>query len=215
MTTLIINYGAGNLLSVKRAVEYCNAPVIVSSDPNIFNKQQVGHIILPGVGAFATGMANLKKQGWIASLQEAVLHQKIPLLGICLGMQLLASWGHEGHEDLTPGLGFIEGEVVSLKPSSHQERVPHMGWSEVHQQQESPLLHGIPNTSQFYFAHSYYVKPIDEQFIIATTDYTQRFTAILANNHIMGIQFHPEKSSQFGLKLIKNFLTCNLKGKEK
>ena len=202
MKTLVVDYKMGNLGSVERSLEECGASeVIVSENPK--DLSSATHIVLPGVGAFGDGMANLEQQGWIPALQEA-FEAGVPLLGICLGMQLLADKGHEGGE--CKGLGFIPGEVKRLAASGPEERIPHVGWNEVEETKSSPIFEGILSGTDFYFVHSYYFAPSDDNHVIATTPYCGRFASAIAKKNTFGIQFHPEKSSKPGLQLLRNFL---------
>lgn len=201
MSVLIIDYGMGNLGSVRRAFEECGADVFVSDQANEVSDSDA--LVLPGVGAFGEGMKNLNEMGWSDAIYEHV-RQKKPFLGICLGMQLLAEKGFEGGE--REGLGLIPGEVrqLELSPSF---RIPHIGWNEVRACQESELLEHIPNETDFYFVHSFSFRPKDEESVLARTPYDKDFVSIVQKNgHIFGTQFHPEKSQRPGFQLIKNFL---------
>ena len=160
--------------------------------------------MLPGVGAFPDAMENLNKNGWIEELNHAVRKKEIPLLGICLGMQLLAEKGYEVRE--CNGLGYIEGEIVRFIPSEMKERIPHVGWNNIEKNLEIPLLDGIPDNTNFYFVHSYYFKALREENIAAVTPYCGEFPSIVVKDNIVGTQFHPEKSQKAGFKVIKNFL---------
>lgn len=199
---LIVDYDMGNLGSVRRSFEECGAKVLVSKNP--VDLAGVDHIVLPGVGAFAKGMDNLRKMGWVEKLTENVLREDKKLIGICLGMQLLASLGQEGGE--VEGLGFIPGQVKMLNPRSSQERVPHVGWNEIYRSSQHAILDDIPDGSDFYFVHSYQFLPEKAEHVLATTPYCGRFVSIVAHRNIVGVQFHPEKSSRFGMQMIKNFL---------
>lgn len=201
MKVLIINYGMGNLGSVRRAFEECGAEVLVSSDPADLVK--VERIVLPGVGAFADGMANLNAAGWPEPLRLALRNPGVHLLGICLGMQLLASKGYEGGE--TSGLGLIQGIVNRLQPRNG-ERVPHIGWNEVRSECCAPLLKGIPAGTDFYFVHSYHFQPTETAHVVARTPYCGDFVSVTCAGNVFGTQFHPEKSSKPGFGLIRNFL---------
>lgn len=202
MSVLIIDCGMGNLGSVKRAFEECGGDVLISDDP--IKLKKATHIVLPGVGAFGDGMANLKNGGWIDPLKNAVLAEKIPFLGICLGMQLLADRGFEGGE--FAGLGLISGEVKKLAPVDKNERVPHIGWNEVCPLQSGPLWDGIAAGTDFYFVHSFHFVPKDNKSALAETPYCGRFVCAIAQEKIFGVQFHPEKSSKAGFQVIRNFL---------
>ena len=202
MGTLIIDYGMGNLLSVKRAIEKCRGDVYTSDNPNdIYNAER---IILPGVGAFKDGMINLQKKGWGEKIKEATLKNEIPLLGICLGMQLLANKGFEVEE--TKGLGLIKGEVRLLKSIDNLEKIPHVGWNEVEIINNSYLFDGINNGTDFYFVHSYQFIPESSNNIVTKTPYCGGFVSSIQENNIYGVQFHPEKSQKSGFKIIENFL---------
>ena len=201
MSVLIVDYGMGNLGSVRRSVEECGASAFCSSDPNDTN--DVTHIILPGVGSFADGMKNLIDGGWIPSLKKSVFEDKIPLLGICLGMQLLSDKGYENGESI--GLGYIAGEVIELK-SDESERIPHMGWNELAKTKESSLFNSIPNNSDFYFDHSFRVIQNKNLKNFQTCEYGTKFVASFERDNIYGTQFHPEKSQSNGLTLMYNFL---------
>ena len=201
MKVLIINYGMGNLGSVRRAFEECGADVLVSSDPADLPKAE--RIVLPGVGAFADGMAHLDSAGWPEPLRLALRNPGVHLLGICLGMQLLATKGYEGGE--TDGLGLIPGIVNRLQPTNG-ERVPHIGWNEVRSDCCTPLLKGIPTGTDFYFVHSYHFQPTEATHVVATTPYCGDFVSVIGAGNVFGTQFHPEKSSKPGFGLIRNFL---------
>jgi imidazole glycerol-phosphate synthase subunit HisH len=199
---LIIDYGMGNLGSVKRAFEECGATeVIISHSESDFDS--CTHAVLPGVGSFADAMQNLHQSGLVNPIKKLALEDKIPFLGICLGMQLLASKGEEN--GITEGLGLIAGTVKLLQPPN-EERVPHVGWNEIEKQKEHLVLDDIENRTDFYFVHSYHFETASQENVIAKTPYCNTFTSIVANNNIIGTQFHPEKSSFAGFKLIKNFL---------
>ena len=200
MTTLVIDYGMGNLASVIRALEECGSDVIVSKDAD--DIEEANAIILPGVGAFSEGMQRLHDMGWGKALTKAVLEEKTPILGICLGMQLLADWGYEHNK--TKGLGYIAGEVVKLELQN--TRIPHIGWNEVSYKEENLLLENISNGTDFYFVHSYHFIPQNQEAILGTTTHGFEFVSIVQNNNIFGTQFHPEKSSKNGFVLLRNFL---------
>ena len=202
MKVLIIDYGMSNLGSVGRAVEECGGEPIISDNPSDLDVAE--RIILPGVGAFADGMANLNAAGWPSKLRERLVNTEIQLLGICLGMQLMATKGFENGE--TPGLNFIPGEVVKLQSSSSEERVPHVGWNEVYFLQEHALLRKISNKTDFYFAHSYHFQTSEAPVAIATTPYCGGFNAVVGRGNVLGTQFHPEKSSWPGFQILRNFI---------
>src|SRR5579862_2729647 len=201
MRVLIIDYKMNNLGSISRALEECGATIIISDDP-----AQIAHadkIILPGVGSFAQAMANLAQLKFIDLLYQAVIYEKKPILGICLGMQLLADHGCEGGNN--KGLGLIPGNVVLLDAGKNI-RLPHMGWNDIAVYDHQTLFKNIPTGSDFYFVHSYHVVPTEQKTSIAGVDYGQRFTVAVQHENIFGVQFHPEKSSILGFQVLKNFL---------
>ena len=195
----ILNYGSGNLHSVQKAVEFVGGkPALVENPDLLF---QADKIILPGVGAFKDGMAGLEERGLEAPLVEAVQKGK-PLLGICLGMQLLFD---ESEEDgSNPGLGLLGGKVLLFKETGI--KIPQIGWNQVQYNKESKLFSGIEKGAYFYFNHSYYCKPENPEIIIGWTDYGSPFASAVREGNIYGVQFHPEKSQQLGLEVIKNFV---------
>ena len=195
----IVNLNMGNLASVKKALDYWKVPAIITSDAN--DMRSASKIILPGVGSFAEASKNLRKLDLREALRHEALEKKKPILGICLGMQLLADEGEEG--GVSQGLGMIPGRVVPItRPKS--VRIPHVGWNDV-QPDNSPLYQNIPEGSCFYFVHSYHFVP-SEVVSVGLTDYVGSLVASVAKNNIFGTQFHPEKSQQVGLSLLKNFL---------
>jgi glutamine amidotransferase len=198
----IVNYGMGNLDSVYRAVEECGGnPVITNSEKDF---QKANFIILPGVGSFATGILKIREFGLDKILTEQVIEKQIPFLGICLGMQLMATKGYEGVE--TPGLNWVQGEVVRLKPSNPDERIPHVGWNEVIFTQSAFLNEGVPSGKDFYFVHSFHLICHNEEDVIASTPFCGKFVSAVRRDNIFGVQFHPEKSQKPGFQVIRNFL---------
>ncbi len=193
----IIDYGMGNLRSVEKGLEKVGVQVKVTSEPEIISKAR--GIVLPGVGAFAKCLNNLKKRGLISLLKNLIFSNK-PFLGICLGFQLLFEESEEN--GLTKGLGIIKGKVVRL-PSF--VKVPHMGWNQIKVIKKIPIFTDIPNSSFFYFAHSYYGKTQSDKVVAAKTQYGIEFPSSVCQDNLIGVQFHPEKSSYFGLKLLENF----------
>lgn len=199
----IIDYGMGNLRSVHKAFERLGINAITSS--NIEEIKKATKIVLPGVGHFEKGMQNLKKLNLIELLNEKVLQKKVPVLGICLGMQLLTEFSEEG---FCSGLGWINAQTKAFKFAEENNdhlRIPHMGWNHVLKQGENPLLRGHDFSSPFYFVHSYFVECHVKEELVASTVYGIKFTSIVNKGNIFGTQFHPEKSHQQGLKLLKNF----------
>lgn len=201
MNVYIIDYGMGNLLSVKRAFEECGATVKVTDNPD--DLINATHIILPGVGAFEDGITNLKSKSWDIALHKAVKDNKA-ILGICLGMQLLLSNGYEG--GTFEGLSLVKGSVVKLISKNETEKIPHVGWNNVNIIKKTALFDKIPNDSDFYFVHSFHAIPEDSADIIGITDYCGEFTSVIQHGNVYGVQFHPEKSGKMGFQLIKNFL---------
>lgn len=191
-----------NLGSISRAVEECGGDFVISDDPKTL--ASVSKVILPGVGAFGDGMRNLKRGGWIDGFQEYIVGKKLPILGICLGMQLLADEGSEGGKN--QGLGLISGIVDKLKPKNKNERLPHVGWNEVYSKRPDVLLSGVPDGTDFYFVHSFHFVTSREEDVLATTPYCGGFVSVVNKENIYGTQFHPEKSSRMGFQILKNFL---------
>jgi glutamine amidotransferase len=203
MTVLIVDCGIGNLGSVSRSFEECGASVLVSDDPG--DVEFAERLVLPGVGAFGDGMASLQESGWDSAIKAAACELNLPVLGICLGMHLLAECGEEGGEN--PGLGLIPGKVVRLHSESASERIPHVGWNEVHTVDGHPLFSGIGQGVDFYFVHSFHFVPAGSEHAVATTPFCGSFVSAVATDRIFGVQFHPEKSSRVGRQLLKNFLS--------
>lgn len=201
-TVAIIDYGMGNVDSVVRAVQECGALATLTSESSVLEK--VTSIILPGVGAFPDGMRALRERGLDAILNKQVMKYRIPFLGICLGMQLLAQKGFEGEE--TAGLGWIEAEVKRFIPESKDTKIPHIGWNEVYYSQPNELFENIPSGKDFYFVHSFHMVCKDKKDVIGTTSYCGNFVSAIHKDNIIGVQFHPEKSQRFGLRLISNLL---------
>lgn len=206
MAVLIIDYGMGNIASVQRSLEECGAKVFVSDNPDSIADAE--RIVIPGVGAFPKAMDRLNAQGWTEDIRHAAISENIPVLGICLGMQLLADVGFEFSE--TKGLGLIPGYIEKLVPSCAQERVPHVGWNEVNSQGSSPLFASIATGADFYFVHSYRFVTVDPSHILATTPYCGETTAAVGFRNVVGTQFHPEKSSRVGFQLLRNFLAMKI-----
>ncbi|HSK47491.1 MAG TPA: imidazole glycerol phosphate synthase subunit HisH [Coriobacteriia bacterium] len=194
----IIDYRMGNLRSVQKSFEHAGvADVVVTDDPAVL--ERADGIVLPGVGAFRDASANLKASGLEDVLRHRVGHGT-PFLGICLGLQLLADVGLEDGE--WPGLGLIPGTCERLPGGV---KVPHIGWNTVEYPRDSALFDGIPESTAFYFVHSYRLVPADDGAIIGSTEYGVRFAAAVADANVFAVQFHPEKSSTMGLRLLANF----------
>ena len=193
----IIDYGMGNLLSVQKALDALGFPAIITNKTEEVIKAP--GVILPGVGAFKDAMAALKATGLQEAIKEVCQSGK-PFLGICLGLQLLFEVSEEG--GWVPGLGLLPGEVRRLPAGI---KVPHMGWNQVKYPRPSILFKGIPEGSFFYFVHSYHVEPRNLEVIVAETEYGGQIVAAIEQGNLFGVQFHPEKSSTLGLKLLANF----------
>ncbi len=205
MKIAIVDYGMGNLGSVSRALAELGAQPVITDHPE--KLAEAARIVLPGVGSFADGMVNLAERGWIGAIREQVASGK-PLLGICLGMQLLASHGTEGGNNA--GFDLISGEVVRLDTLGCSLRIPHVGWNNVTLTNKSEeLFADIPKGTDFYFVHSFAFRAEAGEDVLAYTDYGIPVVAAINHGRVFGTQFHPEKSSKAGFQLLKNFL--NLK----
>jgi glutamine amidotransferase len=206
----VIDYGVGNLASVKRALEEIRVTPVLVERPQ--DMRDVDSLILPGVGNFSDCIKQINAGGWTEALVDQVQGYCKPLLGICLGMQLLATSSTEGAEKNKeieiPGLNFIPGRVNSLSSMGCGLRIPHVGWNSVaiHSIQSGGLFRSIPNDTDFYFAHSYAFSPDNLEHVLATTNYDIKVVSAVRNGHIWGTQFHPEKSSRAGFQLLSNFV---------
>lgn len=202
---VIIDYGMGNLGSIANMLRKIGVESVITSDPLIIERAQ--KLILPGVGAFDSGMANLWQRNLINVLNKKVSQDKTPILGLCLGMQLLTQKSQEG---TSQGLGWIEGETVKFgfNPQETGLKIPHMGWNNIQVCREHPLFVGLEKDSRFYHVHSYHVI-CSESDVVAKTFYGYNFISAIARNNILGVQFHPEKSHKFGTQLLKNFVELN------
>jgi glutamine amidotransferase len=215
-TVAVVDYGMGNLRSVSQAVQAAAVgtgfTVVITQNPDVVRAAE--RVVLPGQGAMPDCMRELRESG----LQESVLEaaDNKPLFGVCVGMQMLLDHSAEGN---TPGLGLIHGEVVKfdllgqLQPDGSRYKVPQMGWNQVWQNSHAGQPHAVwgevPDGSYFYFVHSFYAKPSDARHSVGETDYGQRFSSAIARDNIFATQFHPEKSSEHGLSLYRNFLHWN------
>lgn len=199
---VIIDYGLGNLGSMANMFKKIGAKAVVSSDPSIISSAH--KLILPGVGAFDEGMKNLVSRGLIQLLNKRVLEDKIPLLGVCLGMQLLGKCSEEGQ---LPGLGWLDAKPVRFifQGTNKDLKIPHMGWNQLNICRSHPLLVDLEIDSRFYFVHSYHVVCSNQDDILTTTSYGFDFVSAVIRENIIGVQFHPEKSHKFGMRLLKNF----------
>lgn len=203
MSIGIVNYGMGNLLSVHNAIDYLGYNSEIVDDPSLIYK--FDKLILPGVGAFEACINNLKNKKFIESLNDQVLIKKKPILGICLGMQVMAKKGFEGGE--FDGLGWFNAKVVRIKPNDKSIKVPNIGWKEINYNKNNLLFKNLKNPVEVYFVHSYHVDCDDNKDIIAKTNHGYEITAAINKDNIYGTQFHPEKSQDLGLQILENFLT--------
>jgi glutamine amidotransferase len=198
----IIDYGMGNLRSVANACAAISYQTFVTNQPE--ELCQASHIILPGVGAFSDGIKNLQSAGWIKFLESEVIEKKKPFLGICLGMQLLATVGTE--HGYHKGLNWIPGTVNRLESNESSIRVPHIGWNDVYFLNQNSLYRGLGNSQVFYFVHSYVLQPEDKSICSALTSHGSEFISSIEMGNIYATQFHPEKSQKAGLEVLKNFV---------
>ena len=198
----IVDYGAGNLRSVAKAVEKLGYSPEVTGDPQkVLNAKAV---ILPGVGASDSAMTALEERGLVEPLR-AVIRDGVPFFGVCLGLQLLLESSEEGS---IPCLSVVPGRV---KRFPNSVKTPHMGWNEVNFERDHPVLDGVESGSYFYFVHSYYAAPEDQSLVLGTTDYASPFCSVIARDNLVATQFHPEKSGALGLRLYENFLRSMVK----
>lgn len=198
----IIDYGLGNILAFVNTFKSLNIPVAVAGNAGALTKAT--RLILPGVGAFDHAMELLQASGMRHTLDRLVLEHKVPILGICVGMQILADSSEEG--DL-PGLGWIPGRVRAFKsePQSAGLPLPHMGWNDVHPVENQRLFRGLETDARFYFLHSYFFECDKQENVAAVADYGMNFSCTVHSENVYGVQFHPEKSHQWGIQLLKNF----------
>lgn len=197
----IIDYGMGNVRSVQGALERLGCESVITSDAEVISRANA--LILPGVGAFGMAMENLHEAGLVEILNNEVLIHKKPILGICLGMQLFAEISHElgTHK----GLGWIPGHVVHIERTTPDLSIPHVGWNNVFVDGKSPLFERVGNSAHFYFDHSYHFK-CEAPYVMSRVAYGDQLVSGVRRDHIVGVQFHPEKSQTTGLKLLRNFL---------
>lgn len=196
----MIDYDAGNIKSVEKALQKLGADVVITKDPQeILSAEKV---ILPGVGAFGDAMNNLKKYGLDEVIRQVVA-KGTPFLGICLGLQLLFERSDESPEAV--GLGILKGEILRI-PDAEGLKIPHMGWNSLHLQNNGRLFKGLKENDYVYFVHSYYLKAEEEEIVKATTNYSVNIHASVEKDNVFACQFHPEKSSDVGLQILKNFV---------
>jgi glutamine amidotransferase len=206
LSVCIIDYGVGNTHSVGNALKYLDYSVKISNNPEIIQKADV--LILPGVGAFDSAISNLRNAGLEPVLNDLVIKNKKPILGICVGMQMMASFSEEN--GLHKGLDWIKGSVVKIS-QNQGIRVPHVGWNTIELSINEPLFNMANNESHFYFDHSFHFLPNDHSHLAAFVEYGSRITAAVKLEHICGVQFHPEKSQLNGLKLFRSFMNSIIK----
>ena len=200
---VIVDYGVGNLSSIQNMIKKGGNSSVISGDPEVVAK--ASKILLPGMGHFDNCMIKLKASGLLPVIEKKVFEERIPLLGICVGLQMFMQSSEEGQE---PGLGWIKGKTVRFDTSRMTDttiKIPNMGWLDIQQAKKSPLFLGLED-ARFYFAHSYHVELDNEADALVKATYGYTFTAGIELGNIIGVQFHPEKSHRFGMKLLKNFV---------
>ena len=195
----IIDYDAGNIKSVEKALDFLGEKTVVSRDPKVL--LDADKVILPGVGSFGQSMENLHKYGLVPVIHE-IVEKKTPFLGICLGLQLLFESSEESPG--VEGLGILKGKIVKIPPGEGL-KIPHMGWNSLHLQNDGRLFRGIPEQTYVYFVHSYYLQAEEPQIVKAVTEYSTCIHASVEKENVFACQFHPEKSSRYGLKILENF----------
>jgi glutamine amidotransferase len=198
--TTIINYNLGNPKSIKNMLSYLGIDAVISDDLNVL--KTADRLILPGVGHFAHGMNQLNNLAFTDVIKEHALTQQKPILGICLGMQLMTNFSEEGDVE---GLSLIDAQTKKFQQQDKSLKIPHMGWNEVSWQKESLILNGLSEKPRYYFVHSYFVECNNQNDVLGTTHYGQEFVSTFQHDNIIGMQFHPEKSHQFGMELLQNF----------
>ena len=207
MITAIIDYGSGNLRSAEKSFQRmapASAEIVVSADPDVVARAD--RVVLPGVGAFADCRAGLMSvDGLMEALTTSVMTRAVPFLGICVGMQLMATSGHE-HGVLSAGFDWIGGDVVAIETDDPTLKIPHMGWNSLNISVPHPVLEGVNSGDHAYFVHSYHLRAKAPEVVLATVDHGGPVTAVVGRDNMIGTQFHPEKSQATGLRLIENFL---------
>ncbi|MFN0076451.1 MAG: imidazole glycerol phosphate synthase subunit HisH [Prosthecobacter sp.] len=202
---VIVDYGTGNLGSIQNMGRKAGGEMLISGDPDVIARAE--KLILPGVGAFDVGMTNLRERGLEAPLNEAVLKRGVPILGICLGIQLFTRRSEEGK---MAGLGWIAADTIRFRFDTEAKqsalKVPHMGWDNIEPTREDRLLKNLPPEPRFYFVHSYHLACDDASEVLTWTEYGHRFASSVQRGNIWGTQFHPEKSHKFGFALLQNFV---------
>lgn len=195
----IIDYDAGNIKSVEKALQYLGEQAVVSRDPEVLLRAD--KVILPGVGSFGAAMNNLHNYGLVPVINR-IVENRTPFLGICLGLQLLFESSEESPG--VDGLGILKGKIVKIPPKEGL-KIPHMGWNSLHLQNNGRLFRGIPEQTYVYFVHSYYLQAEEPEIVKAVTDYSTCIHASVEKDNVFACQFHPEKSSRYGLKILENF----------
>jgi glutamine amidotransferase len=201
---IIVDYGMGNLRSVQKAFERIGISVMISGKIDEILKAE--KLVLPGVGNFEQGVSNLKNRGLFEALNNVVIQNNIPIIGICLGMQLMTEFSEEGNCE---GFGWIKGKTTRFSFLDNKLKIPHMGWNNLLINRADSLYNGITTDNFFYFVHSYYVSCNDENDVLAQTNYGNKFVSSFQKENIFGCQFHPEKSHDAGLQILKNFALFN------
>ena len=202
----VINLNISNLGSITRALKKLNYKSIVTNEIKDLNNSS--HIIFPGVGSFDKGVEKLKKHNLYDNLFNLIEIKKKPFLGICLGMQLLGSVGHENNKE-EKGLDILKGNIEKIEKKNDKIKIPHVGWNEVNQIKKDKIFKNIKNNTDFYFIHSYHLKMVNKDYVISYTNHGNNFVSCVRKKNIYGVQFHPEKSLNNGLHLINNFLKIN------
>jgi glutamine amidotransferase len=199
---VVVDYGVGNLGSIVNMFKKVGVKAIASSEPAVIENAE--KLILPGIGAFDAGMQKLNERGLVPILQNLVMDRKVPVLGLCLGLQLMTKGSEEGK---LAGLGWFDAETLRFGFSSDQPhlKIPHMGWNTIEIRRPHRLISNLEIDSRFYFVHSFYVRCHDADSVLAETDYGGYFHSIVGKDNIVGAQFHPEKSHKYGMRLLKNF----------
>lgn len=198
----LVNYGLGNILAFANIYKRLNIEVNIASSPDVL--QRADRIILPGVGSFDWAMTRLNQSGLRDVLEDSAIRRGVPVLGVCVGMQILARRSDEGK---LPGLGWVEGEVRKFDVTrfTHKTHLPHMGWNDVTPLKGDGLFKNLHSGSRFYFLHSYYFLPSSTEHVLAETDYNGSYASAVRSGNVFGVQFHPEKSHKWGIQLLKNF----------